>query len=118
MDALTLRNNPPAKGHRSSGGTQDGNQQGVRAKARRQHRARHRLFRHVHRGPGTQHVVVAHREICLAVHAFGFRCSHRLGALDAALVDWEIEKLLKVLPLMLPFIKVSTWLKMRFKRGS
>ena len=38
--------------------------------------------------------------------------------LDAALVDWEIEKLLKVLPLMLPFIKLSTWLKMRFKRGS
>ena len=32
--------------------------------------------------------------------------------LDAALADWEVEKLLKVLPLMVPFIKLSTWLKM------
>ena len=32
---------------------------------------------------------------------------------DAALVDWEIEKLLKVLPYMIPFIKISTWLKMK-----
>lgn len=31
--------------------------------------------------------------------------------LDAALVDWEIEKLLKVLPLMVPFIKLSSWFK-------
>ncbi len=37
--------------------------------------------------------------------------------LDAALADWEIEKLLKVLPLMVPFIKLSTWLKMRLQRG-
>ncbi len=36
--------------------------------------------------------------------------------LDAALVDWEIEKLLKVLPLLIPFIKLSTWLKMLLKR--
>ena len=37
--------------------------------------------------------------------------------LDAALVDWEIEKLLKVLPLLMPFIKLSTWLKTVFKVG-
>lgn len=37
--------------------------------------------------------------------------------LDAALADWQVEKLLKVLPLMVPFIKFSTWLKMRLKRG-
>ena len=37
--------------------------------------------------------------------------------LDAALVDWEIEKLLKVLPLLVPFIKLSTWLKMLFRRS-
>jgi broad specificity phosphatase PhoE/thiamine kinase-like enzyme len=35
--------------------------------------------------------------------------------LDAALVDWELEKLLRVLPLLIPFIKFSTWLKMLFK---
>jgi len=35
--------------------------------------------------------------------------------LDSALADWELEKLLKVLPLLLPFIKFSTWLKMLFK---
>ncbi len=35
--------------------------------------------------------------------------------LDSALVDWELEKLLKVLPLLTPFIKFSTWLKMLFK---
>jgi thiamine kinase-like enzyme len=38
--------------------------------------------------------------------------------LDAALVDWELEKLLKVLPLLTPFIKLSTWLKMLFRRKS
>jgi broad specificity phosphatase PhoE/thiamine kinase-like enzyme len=32
--------------------------------------------------------------------------------LDSALADWEVEKLLKVLPLLIPFIKFSTWLKM------
>lgn len=36
--------------------------------------------------------------------------------LDSALADWEVEKLLKVLPLMVPFIKLSTWLKMKLKR--
>ena len=41
---------------------------------------------------------------------------HRFySRLDAALVDWEIEKTLKVLPLLLPFIKLSTWLKTLFK---
>ena len=35
--------------------------------------------------------------------------------LDSALVDWELEKLLKVLPLLTPFIKFSTWFKMLFK---
>jgi broad specificity phosphatase PhoE/thiamine kinase-like enzyme len=35
--------------------------------------------------------------------------------LDSALVDWKLEKLLKVLPLLTPFIKFSTWLKMLFK---
>ena len=35
--------------------------------------------------------------------------------LDSALVDWEIEKLLKVLPLMVPFIKLSSWLKSLFR---
>jgi len=35
--------------------------------------------------------------------------------LDAALVDWEVEKLLKVLPYMIPFIKFSTWLKAKLK---
>jgi len=35
--------------------------------------------------------------------------------LDSALVDWEIEKLLKALPLLLPFIKFSTWIKLLFK---
>ena len=37
--------------------------------------------------------------------------------LDAALVDWEIEKVLKVLPLLIPFIKLSTWLKMLFRKS-
>jgi broad specificity phosphatase PhoE len=35
--------------------------------------------------------------------------------LDSALLDWQLEKLLKVLPLLTPFIKFSTWLKMLFK---
>jgi broad specificity phosphatase PhoE/thiamine kinase-like enzyme len=35
--------------------------------------------------------------------------------LDSALVDWQVEKLLKALPLLTPFIKLSTWLKMRFR---
>ena len=39
--------------------------------------------------------------------------------LDSALVDWEIEKLLRILPLLTPFIKLATWLKMLFKsRGT
>ncbi|MDH3644410.1 MAG: histidine phosphatase family protein [Gammaproteobacteria bacterium] len=38
--------------------------------------------------------------------------------LDSALLDWELEKLLKVLPLLVPFIKFSTWLKMLLKPKS
>ena len=34
--------------------------------------------------------------------------------LDAALVDWEIEKLLKVLPYMVPVLKLTNWLKLKF----
>ncbi len=36
--------------------------------------------------------------------------------LDAALVDWEIEKLLEVLPYMVPFLNLANWLKARFKK--
>ncbi len=44
---------------------------------------------------------------------------HRFySRLDSALVDWEIEKILKVLPLLMPFIKLSTWFKMLFKPKS
>jgi len=38
--------------------------------------------------------------------------------LDSALADWEIEKLLRVLPYMIPFMKLSTWLKLKFGRPS
>ena len=38
--------------------------------------------------------------------------------LDSALIDWQLEKLLKVLPLLIPFIKFSTWFKMLFKPKS
>lgn len=39
---------------------------------------------------------------------------HRFYArLDAALVDWEIGKLLKLLPYMVPFLNVGNWLKAR-----
>lgn len=31
--------------------------------------------------------------------------------LDAALVDWKIARLLKVLPLMVPFLKLGAWLR-------
>ncbi len=44
---------------------------------------------------------------------------HRFySRLDSALVDWEIEKILKVLPLLMPFIKLSTWFRMLFKPKS
>ena len=36
--------------------------------------------------------------------------------LDAAVLDWKIVDILKVLPLMIPFLKFSTWLKMKFKK--
>jgi len=42
---------------------------------------------------------------------------HRFySRLDAALVDWEIEKTLKVLPYIYPFIKVTLLLKKAFSR--
>jgi thiamine kinase-like enzyme len=36
--------------------------------------------------------------------------------LDAALVDWKVIKLLKVLPYLIPFIKLSTWFKSKFSK--
>jgi thiamine kinase-like enzyme len=36
--------------------------------------------------------------------------------LDAALVDWEVEKILKILPYLAPFIKISTLVKTAFGR--
>ena len=42
---------------------------------------------------------------------------HRFySRLDAALVDWEIEKVLKVLPYLYPFIKTGLILKKAFRR--
>ena len=38
--------------------------------------------------------------------------------LDAALVDWKVGRLLKALPLMIPFMKLGTWLRMRLGRGN
>ena len=38
--------------------------------------------------------------------------------LDSALVDWEIEKLLKALPYIYPFIKVGLILKKAFRKRS
>ena len=37
--------------------------------------------------------------------------------LDAALVDWEVEKILKVLPYLIPFMKFSTWIKTKLARS-
>jgi len=37
--------------------------------------------------------------------------------LDAALVDWEVEKILKILPYLLPFMKLSTWIKAKLARS-
>jgi thiamine kinase-like enzyme len=37
--------------------------------------------------------------------------------LDAALVDWKVRRLLQALPLMVPVMKLTTWLKMRFSGG-
>ncbi|MFT7139501.1 MAG: thiamine kinase-like enzyme [Candidatus Azotimanducaceae bacterium] len=37
--------------------------------------------------------------------------------LDAALVDWKVVNLLKVLPYLAPFLKLSTWLKMKFQKS-
>ncbi len=37
--------------------------------------------------------------------------------LDAALADWEVVNILKVLPYMLPFIKLSVWFKEKFSKS-
>lgn len=37
--------------------------------------------------------------------------------LDAALVDWQVVKILKVLPYMLPFLKLSVWIKEKLNRN-
>ena len=37
--------------------------------------------------------------------------------LDAALVDWKVGRLLKVLPLMIPFLKFGAWLQAKRSRG-
>ncbi len=34
--------------------------------------------------------------------------------LDAALIDWNVEKTLKILPYMIPFMKLGNWLKTTF----
>ena len=36
--------------------------------------------------------------------------------LDAALVDWEVVKILKVLPYLVPFLKMNVWFKRKFTR--
>ncbi len=36
--------------------------------------------------------------------------------LDAALADWEVEKTLKILPYLIPFMKFSTWIKTKLAR--
>lgn len=36
--------------------------------------------------------------------------------LDAALVDWKVVNILRILPFMVPFLKLSVWLKMKLKR--
>ncbi len=42
---------------------------------------------------------------------------HRFySRLDAALIDWEIEKPLRALPYIYPFIKITLWLKKAFRR--
>lgn len=37
--------------------------------------------------------------------------------LDAALVDWQIDKFLRVLPYLVPFLNLSNWLKAKLKQG-
>ena len=36
--------------------------------------------------------------------------------LDAAMVDWKVGRLLKVLPLMVPFFKLNAWVRTTFSR--
>jgi thiamine kinase-like enzyme len=38
--------------------------------------------------------------------------------LDAAMVDWKVGRLLKVLPLMVPFFKLNAWVRTTFSRKS
>jgi hypothetical protein len=35
--------------------------------------------------------------------------------LDAALADWPVEKTLKILPMLIPFMKIGVWFKTHFK---
>ena len=37
--------------------------------------------------------------------------------LDSALADWQAENTLKILPFMIPFMKIGVWFKSRFKRS-
>ena len=34
--------------------------------------------------------------------------------LDAALIDWKTVKLLRILPYMIPFLKLSVWFRSKF----
>jgi hypothetical protein len=37
--------------------------------------------------------------------------------LDSALADWQAENTLKILPFMIPFMKIGVWFKSQFKRS-
>lgn len=36
--------------------------------------------------------------------------------LEAALEDWDVEKILKILPLLIPIFKITTWFKLKFHK--
>ena len=36
--------------------------------------------------------------------------------LEAALEDWDVEKILKILPLLIPVFKITTWFKLKFHK--
>jgi thiamine kinase-like enzyme len=38
--------------------------------------------------------------------------------LDAALADWPVEKTLKILPMLIPFMKIGVWFKTHFKSNT
>ena len=44
---------------------------------------------------------------------YSMQCIRRL---EAALEDWNVEKILKVLPLLIPIFKITTWFKMTFSK--